>query len=112
MLAGTGAAWRPGIPTSAMPIGMADRCLRVVVRRVLDPDGVEGDPDGLASERRERHGHVDRRAGHLAVGERRERDGRAAAFGGDRELGRNRVLGVGDDLEIEMVEADRARGSE
>ncbi len=87
--------------------GQGDGCLGVVVQGVLGGHLVDSDADVAPSELREADRHVDHRAVHRAVGHRREIDGGAAVVGGDGQLGRDRVLAVGHDLEVEMIEGDR-----
>ena len=107
MAAGTGAALEPGDAHLGDADGHGDGRLRVVVGRVLDPHRVDGDPDALPGQRREGDRHVHHRAGHRAVGQRGQVDRGALAVGRHGELGRDRVLAVGHDLQVEVVEGDR-----
>ena len=57
----------------------------------------------------ERDRHVDHRAGDPPVGERGQGDVRRVDAGADGDRRGHRVLAVGDDLEVEVVEGDGLR---
>ena len=103
-----GRRWSPGMPTSAMPEGHGDGRLRVVVGRVLDPHRIDGDADVCAGQGGE--GHRARPPPSRAPGCRPAGAGRRWCWPlsvGHGQLGRDRVLAVGGDLQVEVVEGDR-----
>ncbi len=82
-----------------------------VAQRLDRPHLGDRDLHVAAGERGERHRHRDRRVADLAVGDRGKVDGAGLPAGLDLQLRRHRVLAVGDDLQVEMVERHRLRAS-